>query len=82
MRASGEPSTKASKAPTNSPVVLLLGTIGDTTWRMFVPTIGLMVAGYYSDQAFGTKPWLFITGAVIGFAIAGMLIKQLLHRKI
>ena len=62
--------------PTSLPVAFMLGTIGDTTWRMFVPTVGLMSAGYFSDRAFGTKPWLFITGVIIGFIIAGLLIRN------
>ena len=33
--------------------------IGGTTW-----------AGYYADQKFGTKPWLFIFGLVVGTGAA------------
>ena len=33
--------------------------IGGTTW-----------AGYYADQEFGTKPWLFIFGLIVGTGAA------------
>ena len=33
--------------------------IGGTTW-----------AGYYADQQFGTKPWLFLFGLVVGTGAA------------
>lgn len=65
--------------PDKSTVILLLGTIGDTTWRMFVPTIGLTVAGVYADKAFGTKPWLTVVGIGLGALIAGLLVKRQLH---
>lgn len=61
-------------------VILLLGTIGDTTWRMFVPTIGLTVAGVYADKSFGTKPWLSAIGVVLGAVIAGLLVKRQLQK--
>ncbi len=67
--------------PTNkSSVVLLLGDLGDTTWRMFVPTIGLLLAGVYVDDHMGTKPWGLIVGIGIGTVIAGFLIKKQLRK--
>jgi len=33
--------------------------IGGTTW-----------AGYYADQKFGTKPWLFLFGLIVGTGAA------------
>ena len=66
--------------PDRSPVVLLLGTIADTTWRMFVPTVGGMSLGYFADQAMKTKPWLFIAGLGIGSIIAGVLITKQLKK--
>lgn len=54
--------------------------MADTTWRMFMPTIGLLMVGRYLDRQFGTKPWLMLAGAVLGAMIAAMLIKRQLHR--
>jgi hypothetical protein len=66
--------------PTKSTVVLLLGTIADTTWRMFIPTIGLTIAGVYSDKAFSLKPWLTIAGIILGSTIAGLLVARQLKK--
>ena len=57
-------------------VRVLLGTIGDTTWRMFVPSVGLTLLGVWADSAFGTKPWLMISGIVLGFFGAFLLVKK------
>ena len=55
---------------------VLLGTIGDTTWRMFVPSIGFTLLGVWGDTKFATKPWLMICGVVFGFVMAGVLVKR------
>jgi len=70
-----------SPAPPNvSAVVLLLRDIGDTTWRMFLPTIGLAIIGYIADERLATTPWLFLLGFVLGCIIAGILVKQQLRK--
>ncbi len=68
--------------PDRSTVILLLGDITSVTWRMFVPTIGFMTAGFYADKQFGTFPWLFAIGVLLGFLTAGLLIKQQLSKKV
>ncbi len=68
-----------SPPPTKSSASLLLGTIGDTTWRMFVPTIGLTLLGLYIDTQLVTKPWLTITGIILGTVMATVLVKQQLR---
>lgn len=74
-------STDKSPTPSNrSAVVLMLGDIADTTWRMFVPTVGLMTAGYFADQTLGTKPWLFVLGLIVGSVIAGKLVYNQLKK--
>ena len=65
--------------PTSSTVILLLATIGDTTWRMFVPTIGLMLIGLWVDSQLNTKFWMTVIGIVIGSIIAGLLIRNQLR---
>lgn len=57
-------------------------TMGDTTWRMFVPTIGFTLLGVWLDSLWGLKPWLMFGGIVIGFASAYLLVaKQLSYLK-
>lgn len=68
--------------PDRSTVILLLGTLADTTWRMFVPALTGIAGGYALDGAFGTKPWLFIAGTILGCTLAGLLIKQQLQKKL
>ena len=77
---STSPNDTGKKTPEQSPVILLLGIAGDTTWRMFVPIIGLAVLGIWGDRSFGTKPWLTVVCLGVGVAIAGFLIKQQLQR--
>lgn len=62
--------------PDTSTVVLLLGTIGDTTWRMFVPTVGLTVLGLVADKALGTTPWLMAGGIILGTFGAIVLVRR------
>lgn len=57
-------------------VSVLLGTIGDTTWRMFVPTVGLTLLGVWADAQLETKPWLMAVGIILGFLGAFLLIKK------
>ncbi len=65
--------------PTSSTVILMLATLGDTTWRMFVPTIGLMLVGFWIDSQLGTKFWVTAAGILTGSVIAGLLIRSQLR---
>ncbi len=80
-------STKPDDTPTppdRASAVLLLSTMGDTTWRMFVPTIGLTILGLVIDNHLPTKPWMTIAGIIIGVIIATWLVRRqlaALHKK-
>ena len=73
-----------SKRPINSgqesteveTIKVLMGTIGDTTWRMFVPSVGFTLLGVWADGNFNTKPWLMIVGIAVGFLSAFLLVKK------
>ena len=58
----------------------LIISMADTTWRMFVPTVGLLLAGNALDETWGTKPWLLISGVAIGGGISALLVKQQLAK--
>ena len=58
----------------------LIATMADTTWRMFVPTVGLLLIGNWLDGKYHTKPWLLLIGAMIGAGIATYLVKRQLQR--
>lgn len=66
--------------PDKSTVILLLMTMADTTWRMFLPIIGLTVLGLLADKWLHTTPWIMIVCMIIGIVIAGLLIRQQLQR--
>lgn len=65
-----------SSVPTKQSAIFVFGTMADTTWRLFVPTIGATLLGVWGDKSFTTKPWLTITGITLGAAIAVLLVRQ------
>lgn len=62
--------------PDRSTVILLLSTMADTTWRMFVPIIGLTVGGLLLDKQFHTTPVLMIIGIILGIILAAVLVRR------
>lgn len=72
--------TTEGTKPTSSPVVLLLGTIADTTWRMFLPTIALAALGLYIDKRLGTAPLLAAIGGFGGLGASSYLIYRQLKK--
>ncbi len=61
--------------PKPSTVILML-TIADTTWRLFVPSVGLTILGLLLDRQYSTKPWIMIVGIIIGVAAAVLLVRM------
>ena len=76
MGASQDDGDKKPTPPDKSTVVLLLGTIADTTWRMFVPTIGLTILGLVADKMLRTTPWLMTLGIILGVLAAFVLVRR------
>ena len=68
--------TTEDKAAQDSTPLLLLATIADTTWRMFVPAVGFTLLGVWLDGQFSTKPWLMFTGISLGALGAWLLVKK------
>lgn len=62
--------------PPKKSTVLLLLTIADTTWRLFVPIVGSTILGLVVDKWLGTKPWLMIIAMVLGVVIAVLLVRR------
>ena len=65
-----------------SPAIVLSLSIADTTWRMFVPTIGCLLLGRLADNSWNTKPFGMMIGIIVGVALAGYLIKKQLDKEI
>lgn len=61
-------------------VLYILGTLADTTWRIFVPTIGGTLLGVWADATFASKPWLMIGGIVLGTLVAVLLVRLQLKK--
>jgi hypothetical protein len=77
MRAPNDKASGTSdEPPVKSTVLLLLATIVDTTWRMFVPTLGLAAAGLWADTSWGTGPLWSLVGVFSGIAIAALLVRK------
>lgn len=55
---------------------VILKTMGDTTWRMFVPTALFTLLGVWLDSQFGAKPWLMIIGIALGALGAVLLVRR------
>ncbi len=72
----GKPNIQSDSSTEVDTVRVLLGTIGDTTWRMFVPSVGFTLLGVWLDSVFGLKPWLMIAGIILGFTMAVILVKR------
>jgi hypothetical protein len=76
MREPNDTPSGTPRPPKQSTVVLLLGTIADTTWRMFVPIIGLLLFGLWIDKSYGSLPWAMIIFTIIGIAVATELVRR------
>ena len=76
MSASQNDRDKSPPPPDTSTVILLLGTIADTTWRMFVPTLLGATIGYWADTKFSSDPWLGLVGLVVGVLFTTVLIRK------
>lgn len=64
------------KPPKKSAALILFTIAADTTWRMFVPTLGGTALGIWLDNSIETKPWCTIVGLSIGVAITTLLVRQ------
>jgi hypothetical protein len=76
-------SNEGTQRPTGkSPASVLFLSIADTTWRMFVPTIGCLLLGRLADGSWNTKPYGMMIGIIVGVSISGYLIKQQLDKEV
>ncbi len=69
---------KKDTTPKASDVLVLFGTVADTTWRMFVPTLLGLALGIWADSAFDTKPLFTLTGVILGVVVClGLIYAQM-----
>jgi hypothetical protein len=62
--------------PNPNTIRVLLVTMADTTWRMFIPPAVLVSIGIWADLKIGTSPWLAVVGTILGLIGSVFLIKQ------
>ena len=66
--------TDISVSKTDNSATLLMKTMVGTTWRVFLPTIGLPLLGLWLDNVINMKPWLTFGGIAIGVIVAAVLV--------
>jgi hypothetical protein len=70
------PTTKPRTNDAQMGVGVIATTFLDTTWRIAVPVVMFAALGIWADRSFGSKPWLTLLAVVIGFVLAGLLLKR------
>ena len=80
MRQSETPDSAPGSKRNQSAAIRLIIDMANTTWRMFVPIVGLLLFGRYLDTMTGTKPLLMLVGAACGTLVAALLIKSQLKK--
>lgn len=61
-------------APSASMVLMIFGTMADTTWRIAIPPIFGTIVGVWVDNTYNTKPWATVAGVTLGTAAAFYLL--------
>lgn len=54
--------------------IIMLGTVADTTWRLFIPSIGGTLLGLWADKSMETTPLCTIIGITVGSLVAFWLV--------
>jgi F0F1-type ATP synthase assembly protein I len=57
-------------------VLQMIMTMADTTWRMFVPIVGLLLLGVFADKSLHSVPWLTVLGFVLGVGVSALLVRN------
>jgi Na+/glutamate symporter len=68
-----KPSDMKSEQPT---AFILFSTAADTTWRMFVPTLGGTLIGLWMDDQNGSEPLYGFMGLSVGIIVTALLVHQ------
>jgi F0F1-type ATP synthase assembly protein I len=75
-----ERSHQQGQPPSQSAAVLLLSDIANTTWRMFIPSVGFTMLGLYLDTQWHTAPIMMIIGIIVGGGLSALLVYRQLKR--
>ena len=69
-----ETDASASKTDDFNAATLLTKTMISTTWRMFLPTVGLTLLGLWLDNVSGMKMRWLLAGIISGAIISVILV--------
>lgn len=75
-KAAANPTTKDPSGNDHFSLGSLASDFLDTTWRIAIPVVIFAAVGIFIDIKLESKPWCTLSGTVIGFVIAGLLLKQ------
>jgi F0F1-type ATP synthase assembly protein I len=75
-RAAAHPTTKSTSGKDPYSLGTLASDLMDTTWRIAIPVVIFAGIGIMADRKFETSPWVTLTGMVVGFFVAGALLKR------
>lgn len=76
----GKTTLGTARVPSSGTTLLILGTITNTTWRMFTPVIVLLLVGMQLDKHLGHRPLWSLSGVIVGFGIAIWLVYRQCRR--
>jgi uncharacterized membrane protein YfcA len=79
-KAADHPTTSSAHGEAGFGIGAILLDLADTTWRIAVPVVLFSILGMFIDIKAHTKPWVTLAGLIIGFVIAGVLVKKLLQK--
>lgn len=65
---------RISDLPSDKVAIMVFGTVADTTWRLFIPSIGGTLLGLWVDKSIDTVPIFTIIGIVTGTVLAIWLV--------
>ena len=74
-----EKDKEENQLPSAKDALVIFGTIADTTWRLFVPTLGGVVFGLWLDNTYGYKPLATIIGVICGTILSLYLVYRQLQ---
>lgn len=78
-KAADHPTTKTVSGSNHFSLSTIALDLLDTAWRIAVPVVLFAGAGIFIDRKIDSAPWFTLAATVIGFVVAGLLLKQQLQ---
>jgi len=75
-KAADQPTTSNARDDADFGITTIALDFLDTTWRIAVPVVLFAGIGIFIDIKAHSRPWITLFGALIGFVLAGLLLKR------